>query len=253
MNVALPKVLTVPDYLAWAETRVNGSRTELINGQIVAMSPELSRTIARRGRFLHAPARGREAGIMRGFHRRPDGADRRYTAYEPDANGPARRTAACEADENLRSDHRRRGSLAKLVHMDTSAKLIGDFKLVSVTHYLVIDPDERAVTHHKRGADGNVASETLSSGPLRLDPPGISVEIAELMGRVGFSAPVACHRGTRHRPRRHRLALEIELQQRVDHPGVEPHGDFGAPESAPRCGASIPCCGNRARAPSTDR
>ena len=41
MNVALRKVLTVPDYLAWAETQGDGSRTELINGQIVAMSPEL--------------------------------------------------------------------------------------------------------------------------------------------------------------------------------------------------------------------
>jgi Uma2 family endonuclease len=33
-------------------------------------------------------------------------------------------------------------------HSDTSAKLIGYFKLPSVQHYLVIDPDARTVTHH---------------------------------------------------------------------------------------------------------
>ena len=41
MNIALRKALTVDDYLAWAETQAEAARTELISGQIVAMSPEL--------------------------------------------------------------------------------------------------------------------------------------------------------------------------------------------------------------------
>src|SRR6185295_188256 len=67
-------------------------------------------------------------------------------------------------------------------HSDTSAKLIGYFKLPSVRHYLVIDPDARTVTHHFRGADGAVASATLASGALQLDPPGLTVNLADLFG-----------------------------------------------------------------------
>ena len=40
MNIALRTLLTVDDYLAWARTRSDPPRTELINGQIVPMSPE---------------------------------------------------------------------------------------------------------------------------------------------------------------------------------------------------------------------
>jgi Uma2 family endonuclease len=68
------------------------------------------------------------------------------------------------------------------VHMDTSAKLIGYFKLPSVQHYLVIDPEGRSVTHHSRGADDQLSSQTLSAGRPRLDPPEIEVEVAELFG-----------------------------------------------------------------------
>jgi Uma2 family endonuclease len=40
MNVALRTPLTVDDYLAWARTPSDPPRTELINGQIVPISPE---------------------------------------------------------------------------------------------------------------------------------------------------------------------------------------------------------------------
>jgi hypothetical protein len=40
MNVALRTPLTVDDYLAWARTQSDPPRTELINGQIVPISPE---------------------------------------------------------------------------------------------------------------------------------------------------------------------------------------------------------------------
>jgi Uma2 family endonuclease len=40
MNIALLKFMNVDEYLAWGEADGDGLRTELINGQIVAMSPE---------------------------------------------------------------------------------------------------------------------------------------------------------------------------------------------------------------------
>jgi Uma2 family endonuclease len=60
-------------------------------------------------------------------------------------------------------------------HHDTSAKLIGYFKLPSLHHYLVADPETRSVTHYTRDAMPNV----LTEGDLRLDPPGLIVAIAD--------------------------------------------------------------------------
>jgi Uma2 family endonuclease len=64
-------------------------------------------------------------------------------------------------------------------HSDTSAKLIGYFKVTSVRHYLVIDPDARTITHHSRAADGTMSAQTLTAGALRLDPPGIEVALTD--------------------------------------------------------------------------
>jgi Uma2 family endonuclease len=67
-------------------------------------------------------------------------------------------------------------------HMDRTAKLIGYFELPSVFHYLFIDPDKRTITHHARTADGAITTRTITEGTLRLDPPGLEIEAAELMG-----------------------------------------------------------------------
>jgi Uma2 family endonuclease len=61
-------------------------------------------------------------------------------------------------------------------HSDTSAKLIGYFKVPSVVHYLVVDPDDCTVTHYMRDSTPSL----LNSGTLRLDPPGIDLTIEAL-------------------------------------------------------------------------
>ena len=63
-------------------------------------------------------------------------------------------------------------------HTDTSAKLIGYFKLPSVAHYLLLDADASTVTHYAR----DNAPTLLAAGPLRLDPPGFVVTVEELLG-----------------------------------------------------------------------
>jgi Uma2 family endonuclease len=62
-------------------------------------------------------------------------------------------------------------------HTDTSAKLIGYFKLPSVAHYLVLDPEARTVMHYTRSSTSNL----LCGGPLRLDPPGIDATVEDLL------------------------------------------------------------------------
>jgi Uma2 family endonuclease len=65
-------------------------------------------------------------------------------------------------------------------YIDASAKLAGYFSIASVRHYLIIDPDKLLVIHHARADDGIIGTRILRDGPLRLDPPGLDLTIADL-------------------------------------------------------------------------
>ena len=67
------------------------------------------------------------------------------------------------------------------------AKLADYFRLPSVAHYLIIDPDEVLVIHHQRRADDDILTRILRDGAITLDPPGIEVKIAEIYGGGGYS------------------------------------------------------------------
>jgi len=186
MNVATRKPMTVDGYLAWAADQGGDGRTELVNGQVVVMSPE--RAAHRRAKF--AVAKALDAAIARfrgGLHVEPAGATIRiddYTAYEPDAllyTGERMPASSVVVPNPL--------VIVEVLspssrHHDTSAKLIGYFKLESVRHYLVIDPDSRIVVHHIRESDGSVRAIEMASGILRLDPPGIEIDVAALFAGV---------------------------------------------------------------------
>jgi len=172
--------MTVDEYLAWSTSQSQRPRTELINGQIVTMPAE---------RLLHSRTKGnaflalrlaiKGAGLP--CEALTDGPAVRiddHTAYEPDAlvycGDPLAPDAMLIPNpvivvEVLSPTTR---------HSDTSAKLIGYFKLPSVAHYLILDPDDRTVTHHAR--DG--VPEVLTGGTIRLDPPGMSVPVESLFG-----------------------------------------------------------------------
>jgi Uma2 family endonuclease len=184
MNIALTGAMTVDDYLAWGNSQSERRRTELINGRIVAMTPERVEHVE----IKFATALALKIAISRAkvsCHALGDGLTVRiddHTAYEPDA--------LVYCGERLE-----RGSLTvpnpvvivevlspTTAHTDTSAKLIGYFKLPSVMHYLVIDPDARTVIHHARAPGGSIAGHPASDGTLRLDPPGIELRIADLFG-----------------------------------------------------------------------
>jgi Uma2 family endonuclease len=173
--------MTVDEYLARSQTQGDLPRTELINGQIVATAPErvehteikLSTAIALRA----AIARSRLAcrALPSGLAVRIDD----HTAYAPDA------LVYCGQD--LPGDSLIVPNPVIIVevlspttmHTDTSAKLIGYFKLPSVQHYLIIDPDTGSVAHHSRSANGSVSASHMKSGAIRLDPPGLTVDLSE--------------------------------------------------------------------------
>ena len=65
--------------------------------------------------------------------------------------------------------------------MDLGVKLQGYFALPSVQHYLVIDPDRPLLIHHKRGTGDAIETRIIGDPNLRLDPPGLDVDLAEVL------------------------------------------------------------------------
>jgi Uma2 family endonuclease len=57
--------------------------------------------------------------------------------------------------------------------VDHGIKLEGYFSLVSLAHYLILDPDRRVVIHHRPGEAGVIETRILRDGALRLEPPGL--------------------------------------------------------------------------------
>jgi Uma2 family endonuclease len=61
-------------------------------------------------------------------------------------------------------------------------KLQNYFRVPSVQHYLIADPDTRVVIHHARGHDDVMATRMVSEGCIPLDPPGLTLALPALFG-----------------------------------------------------------------------
>lgn len=66
--------------------------------------------------------------------------------------------------------------------IDTSVKVDGYFRVPSVAHYLVFRADRPEVLHWRRGA----AAPERPVGVLRLDPPGLSLDLDRISGRISL-------------------------------------------------------------------
>ena len=66
------------------------------------------------------------------------------------------------------------------VRLDETAKMSGYFAVPSIEHYLIIYLNGSPVVHHQRQKDGTILTRLVTAGPLRLDPPGIELDVAEL-------------------------------------------------------------------------
>ena len=66
--------------------------------------------------------------------------------------------------------------------IDGSVKMIGYFKIPSVSHYLIIDPGKLPIIHHGRQGDDTILSRIIGAGTVRLDPPGIEFSVDDLLG-----------------------------------------------------------------------
>jgi Uma2 family endonuclease len=67
---------------------------------------------------------------------------------------------------------------------DLRDKLQGYFRVSSVQHYLIVDPDKRLVIDHTRGHGDRVMTRIVTSGDIGLEPPELTVAVSDF-----FAAP----------------------------------------------------------------
>src|SRR5205814_898293 len=174
--------MTVDEYLSWAEGRPG--RYELFDGTVYAMTPE---------RAVHAEIKlAVHMALVSAIRRRglpchvlPDGMTVRIaesTAYEPDASvycGPKLPRSALEVTDPVIVVEVLSPSSQ---HIDASVKLTGYFRLPSVMHYLVVDPDRPSIIHHARATDDSILTRIVRDGVIKLDPPGLELSLADIYG-----------------------------------------------------------------------
>jgi Uma2 family endonuclease len=172
--------MKVDEYLAWAQA--HPGRYELRDGEIVARSPEGAGHAAVKFAVQTALLAGiRAHGLP--CHMLPDGMTVRIdetTAYEPDALvycGPKLEPSAIEVPapiivvEALSPSTRR---------IDAAAKLAGYFRVPSVAHYLIVDPNKPLILHHARGSRDTILTHIVTQGAVDLDPPGLTVALTDI-------------------------------------------------------------------------
>jgi Uma2 family endonuclease len=64
--------------------------------------------------------------------------------------------------------------------IDASAKLAGYFRVPSIAHYLIVDPNKPLVLHHARGSRDMILTHIVTQGTIDLNPPGLVVALAEI-------------------------------------------------------------------------
>lgn len=172
--------MTTDEFLAWAEGQPG--RYELIEGQIIAMSPERVRHAeVKASAFLALRAAVRDSGLP--CRAMPDGMTVRIddrTAFEPDALVYCGERAAPDAVEIPNPVIVVEVVSPGTRSVDQGVKLRGYFRVGSVAHYLILYPDNHLIVHHARGPGDAVTTRMISDGSLILDPPGLTVSVADL-------------------------------------------------------------------------
>ena len=169
--------MTVESYLAWLEEQP-GWRYELVNGQVVAMNAQRIEHIETKY-AVHAALKAALSGGQ--CHAVGDGMAVKIddsTVYEPDA--------LVYCGERLARGTLIMSTPVVVVEIlspgtktvDTTKKLEGYFKLASVRHYLILDPEAATIVHHARDAFGAISTSLLTSGEVVLGAVGARIPVA---------------------------------------------------------------------------
>ena len=182
MNITLPTRMTVDEFLAWAVRQEKG-RYELFDGRVVMQQPQNWGHAELCFRLCNTLAVAIERARVP-FYAAPVGMTvrvSRHVAFEPDAL-----VAPLPKPERLDLEIRNPVLVVEVLSRSTARrdrtdKLAGYFKVPTIEHYLLIDPEKSEITWHRRAAGGMPRPPvSRRKGSLRLDPPGIELAIAEI-------------------------------------------------------------------------
>ncbi|NJL08515.1 MAG: Uma2 family endonuclease [Methylacidiphilales bacterium] len=174
--------MTVADYLDWTEIQPAG-HYELVEGRVVAMSPERVRHNLVKGSVYRALGDAvRAAGLPCTVFTDGIGiAINDTTVREPDASVECGSTADLDAKlieapvivVEVASKSSQRDDLQVL--------LVEYFSVASIRHYLVVLPEQGVVVHYHKAGEA-IATTIAHDGEVVLDPPGLKVAVAALLG-----------------------------------------------------------------------
>jgi len=183
-TTTLPKQrMKVPEFLAWANEQLD-SRYELVDGEVVAMAPDrLRHNLVK----LEVAVALREAVKAAGLP---------CTVFTDGAgvviNDETTRLPDASVQCGIKVWPNRMVLEAPLIvvevvspsseQQDLGAKLIEYFSVPSIRHYMIVLPEKRAVVHHTLNGEDKLSTYIGRSGDIRLDPPGMTVSVAALLG-----------------------------------------------------------------------
>jgi len=186
MNIALPKRLTVDEFLAWAVRQTEG-KYELVDGVVIMQQAQRwGHSKVKVAVYLALQQAIAAAGVP--YYVGPDGPTVRigkHKAFVPDALVAPLPEPALDSLEITNPIIVVEVLSPSTVRMDTTTKLDGYFRVASVKHYLIVDPESRSITHHKRGRAAAVKTRIVRKGVLALKPPGIEIRLSDLFAPAG--------------------------------------------------------------------
>ena len=181
MTVLAQKLMTAEEFLAWAEARAE-KHWELFHGV-----PQMQQSQT----WGHANLKGLiYAALLRETRARAadhfaaiDGLVVKVdanTAFEPDVvvyAGPRMQRGEIVVPRPIIAVEVLSQSTAR---KDLTDKLAGYFRVPSIAHYVIADPDAEELIYYRRLGEGIAPPTIMKDGVLRFDPPGIAIELAEI-------------------------------------------------------------------------
>jgi hypothetical protein len=168
----------VDEFLAWSERQADDHRYELVNGEVVAVARQetirhnLAKWAACRALDEAVSAAGLRCPV---FIKGIGVAINDNTLRLPDViiqSGPVSDWDAMLVEKPL-----------IVVEVNpVGSKFIEYFSVKSICHYLISVLKKRAVIHHQRNEHSTFDTRIAKDGEIRLDPPGIAVSVAALLG-----------------------------------------------------------------------
>ena len=177
-----PGPMTLPTFRAWAAGQARG-RFELVAGEIIGMAPErIAHTRAKMRAWLLL----RDAIVAAGLpcEALGDGVSvvvDDMTSYEPDV--------VVDCSGAIDPDAIAAPSPVIVVEVtspsnsqvDLTTKLADYFRVPTVRHYVIVHLAKRVVIHHRRRDGDEIGTAILGSGPVALDPPGVTIMAEDLL------------------------------------------------------------------------